>query len=177
MASETTTATIRNVFEPDGPGKPWNVSLDGGGIPFNRVSTFKAPLANRAKELTGQFVTLTYRIEEKPRRDGDGVFTNYYFEGAEPAQTLDSEITANGAEGTPHAIQAQATGQSYGGKSETDRAEIRRAVALKAAAELAPWLKVFANEETRTTVNVLRVAQQLEEYVEKGEDIFGAPAS
>lgn len=175
--AETTTATIRTVFDPDTQSKPWNVTLEGGGIPFNRVSTFKAPIANRAKELMGQFVTLTYSVVEKPSRDGTRTFTNYYLESVEPAQTLDSEITANGAEGTPHAIQAQATGQSYGGKSETDRAEIRRSVALKAAAELAPWLKVFSNEDTRTTANVLRVAQQLEEYVEKGEDIFGAPAS
>lgn len=155
--SETVQTRISQVFDPEGK-RPYNIKTDDG----KRYDTFKSELGEAAKGLVGQFGSLTFSVRQ------NGEYTNYVYEGFEPAKTLDNELIAGGA---GSASNEQARPQSRLPLDPAEQAAIRRAVALDRATDFLPYLK----EEQRTVSGVLAIGNQFVTWLEGKEDIFGAP--
>lgn len=131
-----------------------------------KYSTKKQDLVGSAKELRDRLVTIEYSVK------ANGEYTNYYLDKIEAAATLDAELAA----GT-----AGINGNGSKTKMPMDpqeRAEMRRSVALKAAADLAPHLFKKTDEAETNQMklsNIVTAAQFLEQYIERGADSVLAP--
>jgi hypothetical protein len=123
--AETIETTIERVFDPEaGSNRPYNIMADD-----KRFSTFKDDLAKIAKENQGRRGKLTFTVSTSTK--GGETYTNYRFEGFEPIETLDEELTdrVNGA--APNYRQPT---------HPRDQASMRRALALQRANEMLAYL-------------------------------------
>ncbi len=151
--AETIETTINRVFDPEaGSNRPYNIMADD-----KRFSTFKDDLAKIAKENEGRHGKLSFTVSTSTK--GGETYTNYRFEGFEPIETLDEELTDRGTNGA-------APNYRQPSHPRENTAYNRRA-ALEKATQYLPYMVNAEGTPDQSVSGVIAVAEQYLEWLER----------